>query len=100
MNKVGGMIRLFGSERFNKLVLDLNYVHKYFMTNCQRHEECAEDLPLASPFKSLQKLSHITDLSVFEDKNKLDCIILGSYPQYDRRVIGMNDFLKITSECF
>ena len=96
MNKIGGMIRLFGWERFNKLVLDLNYAHKYFMRNCQIYEECADDLPVTSPFKSFQKLSHMTDLPVFVNKIKLDCIILGSYPQYDRTVIGMNDFLRNT----
>lgn len=68
MSKVGGMIRLFGWERFQKLVLDLDYNPKYFMANCQRYEESATDLPVTSTFKTLGKLSHISDLPVITNK--------------------------------
>jgi hypothetical protein len=94
MNKVGGMIRLLGWNRFEKMVLDLDYKPKYFMENCQRYEESAINLPDESHFKSLGKLSHISDLPVFTNKQKLDCILLGTYPQYDRTVICLSDFLR------
>ena len=97
MSKVGGMIRLLGWERFQKLVLDLDYNSKYFMTNCQRYEESAADLPVTSTFKTLGKLSHISDLPVFTNKHKLDCVLLGTYPQYDRTVICLGDFIRTDS---
>ena len=97
MSKVGGMIRLFGWERFQKLVLDLDYNPKYFMANCQRYEESAADLPVNSTFKTLGKLSHISDLPVFTNKHKLDCVLLGTYPQYDRTVICLGDFIRTES---
>lgn len=94
INKFGGMIRLLGWERFSKLVLDLSYSPKYFMANCQRYEESAADLPADSPFKTLGKLSHISDLPVIEIKTKLECVLLGTYPQYDRTTISLNDYLR------
>jgi hypothetical protein len=97
MNKVGGMIRLFGWDRFEKLVLDLNYNQKYFVESCQRYEESAADLPVTSTFKSLGKLNHISDLPVFTNKSKLDCVLLGTYPQYDRSTICLADFLRADS---
>ena len=97
MNKIGGMIRLLGWERFSKLVLDLTYSPKYFMANCQRYEESAADLPSDSPFKSFGKLSHISDLPVMENKSKLECVLLGIYPQYDRTTISLNDYLRHAS---
>ena len=98
MSKVNRMIRLLGWKRFEKLVLDLDYNPKYFMSNCQRYEESAGDLPFESPFKSLGKLSHISDLPVFINKQKLDCVLLGTYPQYDRTVICLGDFLRTESK--
>ena len=96
MNKIGGMIRLLGWERFSKLVLDLSYSPKYFVANCQRYEESAADLPADSPIKTLGKLSHISDLPVIEIKTKLECVLLGTYPQYDRTTISLNDYLRST----
>lgn len=97
MNEVGGMIRPLGWERFQKLVFDLDYNPKYFMANCQRYEENSADLPITSTFKTLGKLGHISDLPVFINKRKLDCILMGTYPQYGRTVICLGDFLRTDS---
>lgn len=97
MIKVGGMIRLMGWERVNKMVLDLNYSHKFFMTTCERFEETAANLPVESAFKTFGKLGHVTDLEVCQTKAKLECILMGVYPQYDRSVISITDFLGNTS---
>jgi hypothetical protein len=49
--------------------------------------------PMNRLFKSIGKLSHISDLPVLTNRQKLDCILLGTYPQHDRTIFCLNEFL-------
>jgi hypothetical protein len=50
MSKVGGRIRLLGWNRFDKMVLDVDYKPNFFIENCQRYDESAINISDESPF--------------------------------------------------
>ena len=52
MLKMGGMIRMMGQERFNRMIIDVLYDKNVFLTTCQRYVESSGNLTADSAFKS------------------------------------------------
>ena len=94
MLKMGGLIRMMGEERFDRIVIDLLYDKNVFLTTCQRYVESSENLSSDSAFKSFIKMPKLKGLPVYDNKDTLERLILGDYPLYDRSKISLQDFLR------
>ena len=94
MLKIGGMIRMMGDERFDRIVLDLLYDRSIFLTTCQRYVESSENLTADSPFKSFIKMPKLKGLPIYDNKDTLERLLLGDYPLYNRSKISLQDFLR------
>lgn len=93
MVKVAGMIRLMGIERFERLVIDLYYCRKTLKENVHRYVASSFTLPESSIFKTFVKEPNLKGLPIVDNEQKLEKLLLGEYPLYDRTGISLSDFI-------
>lgn len=93
MVKVAGMIRLMGMERFERLVTDLYYCRKMFKETVQRYAASSFSLPEKSAFKIFVKEPDLKGIPIVDNEQKLEKLLLGEYPLYDRTKISLSDLI-------
>ena len=100
MVKVAGMIRLMGMDRFERLIVDLYYCRRTFNETIQRYVAASATLPDDSIFKTFVKLPKLVGLPIVDNADKLEKLLLGDYPLYDRTGITLSDFIRYKKETY